>query len=80
MWTEDRLEKLGFATHQSAVPVRLAGYFVYTVRWIGWAFERAMKRKKPPKFVQRDRYVEGEMDLDRFVRRWSGPERLSGRD
>ena len=37
-----------------------------------------MKWKKPPKFVQRDRYVEGEMDLDRCVRRWSGPEVSSG--
>ena len=78
VWTEDRLEKLEFATRPSAVSVRLAGYFAYTVRWIGWAVERATKGKKPPKFVQRERYVEGEMDFDRCVRRWSGPERSSG--
>lgn len=78
VWTEERLKKLGFETRSSAEPVRLAGYFAYTVRWIGWAFERAMKWKKPPKFVQRDRYIEGEMDLDRFVRRWSGPAESSG--
>lgn len=78
VWREDRLEKLGFATRPSAVPVRLAGYFSYTVRWVGWAFGRAMMWKKPPKFVQRHRYVEGEMDLDRCARRWSGRERSSG--
>ena len=78
VWTEDQLEKWGFVTRPSAEPVRLAGYFAYTVRWIGWAVERATKGKKPPKFVQRDRYVEGEMDLDRCVRRWSGPEVSSG--
>ncbi len=78
VWTEDRLQKLGFETRPSAVPVRLAGYFSYTARWIGWAFGRAMKSKQPPKFVQRHRYVEGEMGLHRCVRRWSGPERASG--
>lgn len=78
VWTEDRLEKLEFATRPSAVSVRLAGYFAYTVMWIGWAVERATKGKKPPKFVQRERYVEGDMDFDRCVRRWSGPERSSG--
>lgn len=78
VWTEERLEKWGFATRPSPAPVRLAGYLAYTVRWTGWSFERAMKRKKPLKFVQRDRYVEGEMGLDRFVRRWSRPDRSSG--
>lgn len=78
VWTEGRLEKLGFATRPSEVPVQLAGYCLYAVKWVGWACERAMKRKKPPKFVQRGGYVEGEMDLSRCVRRWSGPERSSG--
>ena len=75
VWTEDRLASLGFETRRSGVLMSLAGYCSYTVKWIWWTLTQAMKGRKPPKFVQRGRYIEGETDLGSYVRRWSGPER-----
>ena len=81
-----RLVRGGSGTRRSGAgiggqeKVRLAGYFLYAAKWVGWAVEQGMKGKKPPKFTQHERYVEGEMDLSRCVRRWSGPERPRGNE
>ena len=72
--TEDRLQRLGFATRRSGKLVSWGGCFSYRVKWIGWSLAQATRGRKPPKFVQGKHHVEGEMDLRRCVRRWSGSE------
>ena len=66
VFPEQWLARKGFALRRSTRTVGIAGRFVYTVRWIGWAIARIAKGKRPRRYRQGP-YVEGEQELWRCL-------------